>query len=68
MNEISPLEEALASVLGIKFGKLTFKQSELTTSHKFPQGEIIRKTRITEIIRDGEVIKRHIAKAVPSVI
>jgi hypothetical protein len=68
LPNISDIEEALAQALGIKFGKITLKELEFTTSHKFPEGQMIRKTRITEIIRDGQVIKSYIKKGSFSVI
>jgi hypothetical protein len=68
LPDISLLEEALRASLGIKFGKVTLKEFALTTSHKFPTGEIIRKTTITEIVRDGQIIKSYVKKGLVHVI
>ena len=68
LPDISAIEEALRAHLGIKYGKLTLKEFALTTTHKYPQGQIIRKTTITEIIRDGQVVKSYIKKGLVNVI
>ena len=68
LPDISLIEEALRSHFGIKYGKLTLKEFELTTSYKYPQGQIIRKTTITEIVRDGQVIKSYVKKGLANVI
>ena len=68
LPDISLIEEALRSHLGIKFGKLTLKEFAVTTTHKCPQGQIIRKTTITEIVRDGQVIKSYVKKGLVNVI
>lgn len=66
--ETSLIEEVLRANLGIKFGKLILREFELTTSVKHPQGRMVRKTTITEIIRNGQVITSHIKKGLISVI
>ena len=58
---ISKLEEALRQILGIEFGKLSFTQTEFEVSTKMPHGQILRKTTITEIVRDG-IITKHFEK------
>ena len=68
LPDISAIEEALSAHLGIKFGKLTQREFALTTTHKYPQGQIIRKTTITEIVRDGQVVKSYIKKGLVNVI
>ena len=60
LPEISLLEEALRGHLGIKFGKLTLKEFNVTSTYKYPQGHMVRKT--TEIVRDGIVIKSYVKK------
>ena len=60
--EISIFEEALRNHLGSKFGKLTFKEFNVSSTYKYPQGQLIRKTTITEIARDGVLIKRYVKK------
>ena len=60
--EISLIEEALRNHLGAKFGKLTLKEFNVSSTYKYPQGQIIRKTTITEIARDGVLIKRYVKK------
>jgi hypothetical protein len=57
LPEISLLEEALRGHLGLKFGKLILKEFMLTSTYKYPQGHMIRKTTITEVVRDGIVTK-----------
>ena len=68
LPDISAIEEALRAHLGIKYGKLTQREFALTTTHKYPQGQIIRKTTITEIVRDGQVVKSYIKKGLVNVI
>ena len=68
LPEISTIEEALRAALGIKFGKLIFREFALTTSIKHPRGHMVRKTTITEIVRDGHVIKSHTKKGLINVI
>jgi hypothetical protein len=68
LPDISLIEEALRGHLGIKYGKLTLKEFAVTTTHKYPQGQIIRKTTITEIVRDGQVIKSYVKKGLVNVI
>jgi uncharacterized protein YdeI (YjbR/CyaY-like superfamily) len=68
LPEISAIEEALRVHLVIKYGKLTQKEFALTTTHKYPQGQIIRMTTITEIVRDGQVVKSYIKKGLVNVI
>ena len=60
--EISLIEEALRNHLGAKFGKLTLKELNVSSTYKYPQGQLIRKTTITEIARDGVLIKRYVKK------
>lgn len=60
--EISLIEEALLNHLGVKFGKLSLKEFNVNSTYKYPQGQIIRKTTITEIVRDGVLIKRCVKK------
>lgn len=60
--EFSIFEEALRNNLGFKFGKLTLKEFNMSRTYKYPQGRIIRKTTITEIARDGVLIKRYVKK------
>ncbi len=68
LPEISLIEEALRGHLGIKFGKLTLKEFNVTTTYKYPQGQMIRKTTITEIVRDGVVVKSFMKKGLVNVI
>ena len=68
LPDISLLEEALQGALGLKFGKLSLKEFSMTTTHKFPQGEIIRKTTISHAVRDGVVLKHYIKKEVLGVL
>ena len=68
LPDISLIEEALRGHLGIKYGKLTLKEFAITTTHKYPQGQIIRKTTITEIVRDGHVIKSYVKKGLANVV
>ena len=68
LPDISLVEEALQSALGLKFGKLSLKEFSMTTTHKFPYGEIIRKTTISHVVRDGVVLKHHIKKEVSRVL
>jgi hypothetical protein len=68
LPDISLLEEALQGALGLKFGKLSLKEFSMTTTHKFPQGEIIRKTTISHVVRDGVVLKHYIKKEVLGVL
>ena len=68
LPEISLIEEALRGHLGIKFGKLTLKVFNVTTTYKYPQGQMIRKTTITEIVRDGVVVKSFMKKGLVNVI
>jgi hypothetical protein len=60
--EISLIEEALRNHLGAKFGKLTLKELNVSSTYKYPQGQMIRKTTITEILQDGVLIKRYVKK------
>jgi hypothetical protein len=60
--EFSLIEEALRNHLGAKFGKLTLKELNVSRTFKYPQGQMIRKTTITEIVRDGVLIKRYVKK------
>jgi hypothetical protein len=60
--EISLIEEALRNHLGAKFGKLTLKAFNVSRTYKYPQGQMIRKTTITEILQDGVLIKRYVKK------
>ncbi len=60
--EISIFEEALRNHLGAKFGKLTLKELNVSSTYKYPQGQLIRKTTVTEIARDGVLIKRYVKK------
>jgi hypothetical protein len=60
--EFSIFEEALRYNLGFKFGKLTLKEFNMSRTCKYPQGRMIRKTTITEIARDGVLIKRYVKK------
>jgi len=60
--EISIFEEALSNHLRVKFGKLTLKEFNVSRTYKYPQGQMIRKTTITEIARDGVLIKRYVKK------
>lgn len=60
--EFSIFEEALRNYFGAKFGKLTLKEFNVNSTYKYPQGQIIRKTTITEIVRDGVLIKRYVKK------
>jgi hypothetical protein len=66
--EISLIEEALRNHLGAKFGILTLKEFNVNSTYKYPQGQIIRKTTITEIVRDGILIKRYVKKGSINVI
>ena len=59
LPDISLIEEALRGHIGIKYGKLTLKEFALTTTHKYPQGQIIR---------DGQVVKSYIKKGLVNVI
>ena len=68
LPDISLVEEALQGALGLKFGKLSLKEFSMTTTHKFPQGEIIRKTTISHVVRDGVVLKHYMKKEVSSVL
>lgn len=68
LTEISLIEEALREALGIRFGKLIVRECNVTTSVKNPLGLMVRKTTITEIVRDGHVIKRHTKKGLLNVI
>ena len=68
MPDISLVEEALQSALGLKFAKLSLKEFSMTTTYKFPQGDIIRKTTISHVVRDGVVLKHFIKKEVSSVL
>ncbi len=68
LPEISLIEEAIRSHLGIKFGRLTLKEFDVTTTYKYPQGQMIRKTTITEIVRDGVVVKSFMKKGLVNVI
>jgi hypothetical protein len=68
LPDISLVEEALQSALGLKFGKLSLKEFSMTTTHKFPYGDIIRKTTISQVVRDGVVLKHYIKKEVSSVL
>jgi hypothetical protein len=60
--EISLIEEALRNHLGAKFEKLTLKEFNVSSTYKYPQGQMIRKTTITEILQDGVLIKRYVKK------
>jgi hypothetical protein len=60
--EISLIEEALRNHLGAKFEKLTLKEFNVSRTFKYPQGQMIRKTTITEIVRDGVLIKSYVKK------
>lgn len=68
LPDSSAIEEALRAHLGIKYGKLTQKEFALTTTNKYPQGQIIRMTTINEIVRDGQVVKSYIKKGLVNVI
>ena len=68
LPEISLIEEALRGHLGIKFGKLTLKEFNVTSTYKYPQGHMVRKTTITEIVRDGIVSKSYVKKGSAHVI
>jgi len=68
LPNISLIEEALRGHLGIKYGKLTLKEFALTTTYKYPQGQIIRKTTITEIVRDEQVVKSYVKKGLVYII
>ena len=61
---ISNIEEALRKILGIEFGKLSFSQTEFKATTKMPHGQMLRKTVITEIVRDGKIIKKYEQKGV----
>jgi hypothetical protein len=58
----SAIEEALRAHLGAKFEKLTLKEFNVSRTYKYPQGQMIRKTTITEIVRDGVLIKSYVKK------
>ena len=60
----SEIEELLKAFLGIKFGKASINTTEFEFSSKLPSGQMIRKTSITEIVRDGQVIKRYFSKGI----
>ena len=66
--EFSIFEEALRNNLGFKFGKLTLKEFNMSRTYKYPQGRMISKTTITEIARDGVLIKRYVKKGSINVI
>jgi hypothetical protein len=60
--EISLIEEALRTHLGVKFEKSTLREFNVSRTYKYPQGQMIRKTTITEILQDGVLIKRYVKK------
>ena len=64
----STYEELLRYQSGIEFGKSTHSQFQLISTTKMPHGNLIRKTTITEIVRNGVVIKESITKDLTHVI
>lgn len=68
LPDISPLEELLRNKLGIQFGKFSFNTTEFLVTTQMPHGQIVRKTTITEIVRDGVIVKKFEKKELDRVI
>ena len=68
LPNISSIEESLRQILGIEFGKLSFTQTEFEVTTKMPHGQMVRKTTITEIVRDGIITKKYVQKGIANVL
>lgn len=63
-NDFSNFEELLREALGIRFTKVSHTVHSYTVNRKDPEGQMIRKTAVSSIIRTGHVIKNYYPKGV----
>ena len=62
--EISAIELALQGLLEFKVEKISATESNLLVRTKLPHGNLVTKTKITTIIRTGNIQKEFVSKGV----
>ena len=62
--ETSKFEALLRQYLAVTPGRVTYRHSKTIRTTKYPQGQMISTTMITETIRTGAAAKEYIAKGI----